>query len=392
MHNKSVKMKPASRTEQIQEYFFSKKLEEIRVLESQGRLIISLGIGSPDLTPHFSVVETLREGCLSLDAYRYKGYKGIVGLKEEMANWYTKTYGVSINSGKEILPLIGSKEAIGFISLAYLEKGDKVLVPNPGYPTYTSASHIAGAEVVYYNLKQEGNWYPNMDELEKLIDDKVKMIWVNYPNMPTGQDASLEVFKALIEFAKKHTILICNDNPYSLTLNDNPLSIMQCEGAKEVVIELNSLSKSHNLAGARIGMLIGSEEILEPIFKIQSNFSSGMFQPIQQAAIKALKLDKSWYHSLNIEYQKRKDIAEQIFDVLGCLYSKEQVGLFLWGKIPENVESGELLSNELLYKIDVFITPGLIFGSNGDDYLRISLCSPVEDLLMVLERVKNFEL
>ena len=384
-------MKPASRTELIQEYFFSKKLEEIRVLESQGKPIISLGIGSPDLMPHSSVIESLREGCFSIDAYRYKGYKGIFGLKEEMANWYSKTYGVTVKPSTEILPLIGSKEAISFISLAYLEKGDKVLIPNPGYPTYTSAGNIAGAEIVYFNLKEEGDWYPNFEELEKLIDEKVKMIWVNYPNMPTGQNACLSVFKDLIDFAKKHSILICNDNPYSLTLNETPLSIMQCEGAKDVAIELNSLSKSHNLAGARIGMLIGSLEILDPIFKIQSNFSSGMFQPIQEAAIKALQLDKSWYDSLNKVYQERKNIARQIFDVLDCTYSQKEVGLFLWGKIPSSVESGEFLSDELLYKVDVFITPGIIFGSNGNDYLRISLCSPVEDMLKVLERVKMFQ-
>jgi aspartate/methionine/tyrosine aminotransferase len=392
MQDKSTKMKPASRTELIQEYFFSKKLEEIRVLESQGRPIVSLGIGSPDLMPPSVVIETLREGCYSSDAYRYKGYKGIVGLKEEMADWYLKTYGVSVHSGTEILPLIGSKEAIGFISLAYLEKGDKVLVPNPGYPTYTSAAHIAGAEVVYYNLVQGNDWYPDLAELESLMDDSVKMIWINYPNMPTGQDASLSVFKSLIEFAKKHSILICNDNPYSLTLNEKPQSIMKCEGAKEVVIELNSLSKSHNLAGARVGMVIGSKEILEPVFKIQSNFSSGMFQPIQEAAISALKLDKEWNDSLNEIYQQRKDVARQIFDELGCIYNLNDVGLFVWGKIPENISSGEFLSDALLYKADVFITPGLIFGSNGDDYLRISLCSPVEDLLLVLERIKKFNL
>ncbi len=382
-------MKPASRTERIQEYFFSKKLEEIRVLESQGKPIISLGIGSPDLMPHSLVIETLREGCFSTDAYRYKGYKGIVGLKEEMANWYFKTYGVTVNSSTEILPLIGSKEAISFISLAYLEKGDKVFVPNPGYPTYTSAANIAGAEIIYYNLKEESDWCPNFEELERLVDDKVKMIWVNYPNMPTGQNACLSVFKELIQFSKKHSILICNDNPYSLTLNENPLSIMQCEGAKEVAIELNSLSKSHNLAGARVGMLIGSEDILSPIFKIQSNFSSGMFQPIQEAAIKALQLEKSWYASLNKIYQERKEVARQIFDILECSYNENEVGLFLWGRIPDTVESGELLSNELLYKIDVFITPGIIFGTNGNNYLRISLCSPVEDMLIVLERVKT---
>lgn len=379
----------ASRTEQIQEYFFAKKLEEIRLLELQGKSIINLGIGSPDLEPHSSVIDRLRSTSLMKGAYRYKGYKGIVGLKEAMTEWYKRIYDVDLNPATEILPLMGSKEAIGFISLAYLEEGDKVLIPNPGYPTYTSAAHIAGAEVVYYNLSEENSWYPDFEELEKLMDEKIKMIWVNYPNMPTGQDASLDIFEGLIRFAKKHAIIICNDNPYSLTLNENPKSILNCNGSKEVAIELNSLSKSHNLAGARIGMLVGAAELLTPIFKIQSNFSSGMFQPLQEAAIEALKLEWGWYETLNEEYQKRKKIGLEIFDLLGCVYSSEQVGMFLWGKVPEYVESGEQLADDILYKADVFITPGLIFGSNGDDYLRISLCSTVKDLENALYRIRK---
>lgn len=379
----------ASRTEQIQEYFFAKKLEEIRLLELQGKSIINLGIGSPDLEPHSSVIDRLRSTSLMKGAYRYKGYKGIVGLKEAMTEWYKRIYDVDLNPATEILPLMGSKEAIGFISLAYLEEGDKVLIPNPGYPTYTSAAHIAGAEVVYYNLLEENSWYPDFAELEKMMDEKIKMIWVNYPNMPTGQDASLDIFEGLIRFAKKHAIIICNDNPYSLTLNENPKSILNCNGSKVVAIELNSLSKSHNLAGARIGMLVGAAELLTPIFKIQSNFSSGMFQPLQEAAIEALKLEWGWYETLNEEYQKRKKIGLEIFDLLGCVYSSEQVGMFLWGKVPEYVESGEQLADDILYKADVFITPGLIFGSNGDDYLRISLCSTVKDLENALYRIRK---
>lgn len=379
----------ASRTEQIQEYFFAKKLEEIRLLELQGKSIINLGIGSPDLEPHSSVIDRLRSTSLMKGAYRYKGYKGIVGLKEAMTEWYKRIYDVDLNPATEILPLMGSKEAIGFISLAYLEEGDKVLIPNPGYPTYTSVAHIAGAEVVYYNLLEENSWYPDFAELEKLMDEKIKMIWVNYPNMPTGQDASLDIFEGLIRFAKKHAIIICNDNPYSLTLNENPKSILNCNGSKEVAIELNSLSKSHNLAGARIGMLVGAAELLTPIFKIQSNFSSGMFQPLQEAAIEALKLEWGWYETLNEEYQKRKKIGLEIFDLLGCVYSSEQVGMFLWGKVPEYVESGEQLADDILYKADVFITPGLIFGSNGDYYLRISLCSTVKDLENALYRIRK---
>lgn len=378
----------ASRTEQIQEYFFAKKLEEIRLLELQGKSIINLGIGSPDLEPHTSVVDRLRSASLVKGAYRYKGYKGIVGLKEAMADWYKQIYNVDLNPTSEILPLIGSKEAIGFISLAYLEKGDKVLIPNPGYPTYTSAAHIAGAEVVYYNLTEKGNWYPDFDELEKITDEKVKMIWINYPNMPTGQDASSEVFDQLTQFAKKHSIIVCNDNPYSLTLNERPKSILNCTGSKGVVIELNSLSKSHNLAGARIGMLVGATELLTPVFKIQSNFSSGMFQPIQEATIEALKLGWDWYETLNEEYHKRKKIGLMIFDLLGCEYSSGQVGMFLWGRVPEHVESGEKLADDILYKADVFITPGIIFGSNGNHYLRISLCSTVDDLNNALNRIK----
>lgn len=382
-------MKPADRTEQIQEYFFSKKLEEIHLLELQGKSIINLGIGSPDLEPHSCVIESLRNGSLKKGAYRYKGYKGIVGLKEGMASWYKTIYDVDLLPDSEILPLIGSKEAIGFISLAYLEKGDKVLVPNPGYPTYTSAAHIAGAEVVNYHLTEEGNWYPDFEDLERLVDHKVKMIWVNYPHMPTGQDASIEVFEDLIQFAKKHSILVCNDNPYSLTLNENPKSILNCQDSKDVAIELNSLSKSHNLAGARVGMLLGSSKLLAPIFKIQSNFSSGMFQPLQEAAIDALKLGRDWYKILNEEYQKRKKIGLEIFDLLGCEYGCEQVGMFLWGKVPQNYESGEQLADDILYKADVFITPGLIFGSNGGNYLRISLCSTVNDLEDALNRIRK---
>lgn len=382
-------MKPAGRTEKIQEYFFSKKLEEIRLLELQGKIIINLGIGSPDLEPHSCVIESLRNGSLKKGAYRYKGYKGIVGLKEGMANWYKTIYNVDLVPDSEILPLIGSKEAIGFISLAYLEKGDKVLIPNPGYPTYSSAAHIAGAEVVYYNLKEEGNWCPDFEELERLVDHKVKMIWVNYPHMPTGQDASTEVFDDLIQFAKRHSILVCNDNPYSLTLNDHPKSIMSRSGAKDVAIELNSLSKSHNLAGARIGMLVGSQDLLTPVFKIQSNFSSGMFQPLQEAAIEALMLNSEWYKMLNKEYQKRKIIGLRIFDYLGCKYRNDEVGMFLWGKVPEKYGSGEKLADELLYKADVFITPGLTFGSNGDNFLRISLCSTEFDLEEALNRIKK---
>lgn len=385
-------MNPASRTEQIQEYFFSKKLEEIRLLELQGKSIINLGIGSPDLEPHSSVIASLRTSSLKKGAYRYKGYKGIVGLKEGMASWYKTTYDIDLYPDSEILPLIGSKEAIGFISLAYLERGDKVLIPNPGYPTYSSAAHIAGADVIYYNLTDEGNWYPDFEELERLVDPKTKMIWVNYPNMPTGQDASLEVFHKLIQFAKKHSVLICNDNPYSLTLNDNPKSILSEPEAKDVAIELNSLSKSHNLAGARIGMLVGSQKLLTPVFKIQSNFSSGMFQPLQEAAIEALKLGSDWYKMLNKEYQKRKIIGLRIFDYLGCNYRNDQVGMFLWGQVPKKYGSGEKLADALLYKADVFITPGLIFGSNGNNFLRISLCSTETDLEEALNRIKKSDL
>lgn len=382
-------MIPASRTELIQEYYFARKLEEIHLLESQGKKIINLGIGSPDMEPHKNVTEALRKGSFVAGAYRYKGYKGIPGLKEGMAEWYKSTYNVNLDPSSAILPLIGSKEAIGFISLAYLEKGDKVLIPNPGYPTYSSGANIAGGEAVYYNLKKDNNWYPDFEELEKLVDKQVKMIWVNYPNMPTGQNTSSEIFEKLVLFAKKHSILICNDNPYSLTLNEDPKSILSCPGAEEVAIELNSLSKSHNLAGARIGMLAGSPKLLNAVFKIQSNFSSGMFQPLQVAAIEALKLGQEWYNSLNKEYQKRKETGRKIFDLIGCSYNKDDVGMFLWGKVPPTYDLGEKLADELLYKADVFITPGLIFGSNGNQYLRISLCSPVEDLEEALIRIKK---
>lgn len=381
-------IKPADRTNLVQEYYFSKKLEEIAQMNKDGKNVINLGIGSPDMKPPESALKILSESANSYGVHGYQSYKGIPELRQSFADWYNLHYNVSLNASTEILPLIGSKEGIMHISMAFLNPGDKVLIPNPGYPTYRSVSQIVGAEIIEYNLTNENNWYPNFDALNQLDLKGVKLMWVNYPNMPTGQPASNEILKQLVEFGKQHNILIINDNPYSFILNDNQLSILSQPGANETAIELNSLSKSHNMAGFRIGMVAGNAEIIQNILKIKSNMDSGMYKPMQLAAVEALSVDKDWYKSINEVYKKRRLLVWKLFDILECKYDKNQTGMFVWAQIPKKYKDGIELCDNVLYENNVFITPGNIFGSNGDRFARISLCSSEETLSKAIKRIE----
>jgi aspartate/methionine/tyrosine aminotransferase len=376
------------RLEGIGEYYFSSKLREIDELNKAGKGIINLGIGSPDLPPHPDVIKTLQNEASKENVHAYQSYKGSPILREAIAEWYKKYYAVNIAPATEILPLLGSKEGIMHICMTYLNEGDQVLIPNPGYPTYTSAVKLAGGTPLYYELTAENNWAPDFENLEKSDLSKVKLMWVNYPHMPTGQLPSKLLFEKLVAFAKKHQILICHDNPYSFILNDTPMSLLSIEGAKEVVIELNSLSKSHNMAGWRVGMLIAAEERINEILRFKSNMDSGMFLPVQLAAAKALSLDKSWYDSVNKIYQARREKVFELLDVLKCVYSKEQVGLFVWANVPSEYKDGYALSDKVLYDANVFITPGGIFGSAGNDYIRVSLCGSVEKFSEAIKRIE----
>jgi aspartate/methionine/tyrosine aminotransferase len=376
------------RLEGIGEYYFSSKLREIDELNKAGKGIINLGIGSPDLPPHPDVIKTLQDEASKENVHAYQSYKGSPILREAIAEWYKKYYAVNIAPATEILPLLGSKEGIMHICMTYLNEGDQVLIPNPGYPTYTSAVKLAGGTPLYYELTAENNWAPDFENLEKSDLSKVKLMWVNYPHMPTGQLPSKLLFEKLVAFAKKHQILICHDNPYSFILNDTPMSLLSIEGAKEVVIELNSLSKSHNMAGWRVGMLIAAEERINEILRFKSNMDSGMFLPVQLAAAKALSLDKSWYNSVNKIYQARREKVFELLDVLKCVYSKEQVGLFVWANVPSEYKDGYALSDKVLYDANVFITPGGIFGSAGNDYIRVSLCGSVEKFSEAIKRIE----
>ncbi|MBS1667358.1 MAG: aminotransferase class I/II-fold pyridoxal phosphate-dependent enzyme [Bacteroidetes bacterium] len=390
----------SKRLEGIGEYYFSQKLREIDELNKQGKNIINLGIGSPDLPPHPDVIKVLHEESSKTNVHAYQSYKGSPVLRKAIAVWYKQWYHVNLNSDTEILPLIGSKEGIMHICMTYLNEGDQVLVPNPGYPTYRSAVKLAGGELLEYLLTAENNWFPDFSELEKMDLSKVKMMWVNYPQMPTGQLPTKAFFEKLIAFAKKHSILIVHDNPYSFILNDSPMSLLSIEGAKEVVIELNSLSKSQNMAGWRIGMLLGDKQRIDEVLRFKSNMDSGMFLPVQLAAAKALSLGKDWYDSVNAVYKARRKKVFELLDLLGCDYSKEQVGMFMWAKVASPTPStegskhplgfGGALSDEVLYNANVFITPGGIFGTAGNGYIRISLCSTEEKIAESVERVKKF--
>lgn len=383
---------PAKRLAHISEYYFSRKLREIRKRVLAGEDIINLGIGNPDMKPSDGTITSLIQAAKEPRNHGYQPYKGILLLRQAISEWYLNTYGVTLNPDQEILPLIGSKEGIMHISMAFLNPGDQVLLPNPGYPTYTSVSRIVGAEPKYYELSDATNWYPDLESLGKENLSKVKIMWVNYPHMPSGTPASDELFEKLIAFGKKHQILICHDNPYSLVLNPFPKSLLSYPGAKEVVLELNSLSKSHNMAGWRVGMLSGAKEYLDEVLKVKSNMDSGMFMPLQSAAVEALKTPYRWHKERNAEYSKRREIAWQILDKLGCTYIKNQAGMFIWAKIPVNARDGESFSEEILNQQHVFITPGFIFGTGGNNYIRISLCSPLERLEEALERMVEREI
>lgn len=379
----------AKRLQHTEEYYFSKKLREIDELNKQGARVINLGIGSPDLPPHPEVIETLNTNAQLPNVHGYQNYKGAPALRQAVADWYQRYYNATFNPNTEILPLIGSKEGIVHICMTYLQEGDQALIPNPGYPAYAAAVRLSGAEAITYNLTQEKNWLIDLDELKKQDLSKVKLMWINYPHMPTGASAPDAFYQELIQFAKEHNILICHDNPYSFILTDTPRSIMSIAGAKDVAIELNSLSKSSNMAGWRIGVLVGAEERINQVLRFKSNMDSGMFLPVQLAAAKALQLDASWYADLNKIYAERRQQVYEIMDLLACTYQKDQVGLFVWARIPEKYKDGYALSDAVLEKLRVFITPGGIFGDKGDQYIRISLCATVEVLKESIQRIKD---
>ena len=380
-------MKTAKRLEHIQEYYFSRKLKEINSLISAGKPVINLGIGSPDIMPPSSVVEKLKKSLESSVAHKYQGYKGIEPLRNAIKDFYLNNYNVNLNPNNQILPLIGSKEGIMHISLAFLDEGDEVLIPNPGYPTYSAVTKIVGAKPIYYNLKESKSWLPDINELNKLDLSKVKIMWINYPNMPTGAVCSLNFFQNLIDLCRKHDILLVNDNPYSFILNENPMSLLYNNENCENCLELNSLSKSHNMAGWRLGMVVGSKNNIQSILKIKSNMDSGMFYPLQQGAVEALHQNKKWYADLNSIYKKRKDIVVEICDKLNLKYYKNGSGLFLWASINNSSLKSKDFTDELLYNKNIFVTPGSIFGTAGEGYVRISLCQEENKLIEALKRL-----
>ena len=378
----------AERLQSVTEYYFSKKLREVAALRKEGKVIINMAIGSPDLPPPANVIEALNSITEITGAHQYQSYEGIPELREAIANFYHKHYHVSLDSNQEILPLMGSKEGIMHISMAFLNKGDGVLIPNPGYPTYASVSNLVEAKVISYDLNDSNNWQPNYKELEKQDLSNVKIMWLNYPHMPTGASATKDDLEKAVAFAKKHDLLIVNDNPYSFVLNDKPQSILDIEGAKEVAIELNSLSKTFNMAGWRVGMVVGKASIIKTILQVKSNMDSGMFLGIQKGAIAALQSPNIWFEELNTTYVKRRKIVWQIFDALQCSYNKKSVGLFVLAKLPEGENSIEFI-DRLLYEKEVFIAPGTIFGSNGEGYIRASLCVSEKLLKEVLNRIST---
>lgn len=383
---------PADRLNTVQEYYFSTKLREVAEMNAAGKNVISLGIGSPDLPPSEETVRAQSESAAKNDAHGYQPHVGIPQLRDAFATWYKRWYDVTIDPAKEIQPLIGSKEGILHISLAFLNPGDGVLVPNPGYPTYTSVSKMVGAKIHTYDLDENNNWQPDFEALEKMDLSGVKLMWVNYPNMPTGANGSLGLFEKLVAFGKKHGIVIAHDNPYSLILNENPLSIMQVEGAKEICIELNSMSKSHNMPGWRIGLVVSNPQFIGWILKVLSNIESGILKPMQMATIAALNNSDEWHRKNNIElYASRRKYAAAIMDELDCTYDENQVGMFLWGKISAKYKSSEELADKILYDARVFLTPGFIFGSKGERYIRISLCCNEHMLKEALERIKKLQ-
>jgi len=379
-------MEVANRLNTIEEYYFSTKLKEVRALQASGKPIINLGIGSPDLEPPKEVISALINSLYDRTANTYQSYQGLPELRKGISDFYTTHFNVAVNPETEVLPLMGSKEGILHISMAFLNTGDEVLIPNPGYPTYFSVTKLVEAEPIFYDLEAANNWFPDLEALELTDLSKVKLMWVNYPNMPTGAKASIKQLETLVNFAKKHTILLVNDNPYSLILNDAPLSLLAVKGAKEVCLELNSLSKTFNLAGWRVGMVVGSEEHINAVLNVKSNMDSGMFYGIQKGAIKALEVSNEWFIALNTEYKKRREAVWELAERLNCTFNKEASGLFVWAKLPKGLDS-ETVINTLLIEKDIFIAPGFIFGSQGDGYIRLSLCAPLEDIRTAINRL-----
>ena len=387
--NKVYNITPANRVGSVQEYYFSRKLKEVAEMNAAGKNVINLGIGSPDLPPSEQTIETLCEHARKPNEHGYQPYVGIPELRKGFADWYKKWYDVDLDPKTEIQPLIGSKEGILHISLAFLNPGDGVLVPNPGYPTYSSVSKLVEANLIPYKLKEELGWQPDFEELEKMDLSNVKLMWTNYPNMPTGANASMELYEKLVAFGKKHGIIICNANPYSFILTEHPLSILAVPGAKDICIEMNSMSKAHNMPGWRMAMLASNAQFVQWVLKVKSNIDSGQFKPMQYAAVEALSAPKEWYDNMNRVYRSRRDLAGQIMHTLGCEYDEKQVGMFLWGKIPAGAEGSEAIADRVLYEANVFLTPGFIFGNLGERYIRISLCCKNETLEEALKRIKK---
>ncbi len=376
----------AKRLDSVQEYYFSRKLKEVRQLMFEGKPIINMGIGSPDLAPHSSVIEAIQNALFDKKAHEYQSYQGLPELRQGFADFYATNFNVALNSVNEILPLMGSKEGIMHVSLAFLNENDEVLIPNPGYPTYASVTELVQAKAIYYDLSENNGWQPDFEELEKKDLSKVKLMWVCYPHMPTGANATLDLYQKLIDFGKKHNILIVNDNPYSFVLNNNPLSIFQIEGAKEIALELNSLSKTFNMAGWRVGMVAGNASLIDAVLKVKSNMDSGMFYGIQKGAIAALQLGKDWFESQNEIYTKRRNLIFQLAQKMNCTFDINSVGLFVWAKLPEGKQSEEFI-DYLLYEKHLFLTPGTIFGNNGEGYIRFSLCVKEENIVEAIKRL-----
>ncbi len=387
-----MKVKPADRTAVVQEYYFSQKLRQIENMRNAGADIINLGIGSPDQPPSGSTIKRLAAEAEKPNVHGYQSYTGHPVLRKAFSDWYQKYFKVKLNPESEILPLMGSKEGIMHISMAFVNPGDEVLVPNPGYPTYSSATSLTGGKIRYFDLEENTGWIPEFEKLENTDLTKVKLMWVNYPNMPTGAKATLNFFEKLVSFASRHNVLVCNDNPYSFILNHDHLSLLSIDGAFEACLELNSLSKSHNMAGWRIGMAAGNSEYIKNILKVKSNMDSGMFFPMQMAAVEALNNPETWYDTVNEVYSRRRRVADSIMELLKCKFDKNQTGLFVWGRIPETIPDCETYIEEILNRAHVFLTPGFVFGTNGNRYVRISLCADEERLTEAKRRIADLKL
>ena len=390
MANQPYNIKPADRLANVSEYYFSRKLKEVAKMNAEGKDIISLAIGSPDMPPSEETIKVLCEEAQKPNAHGYMPTVGIPELRQAMADWYKRWYNVDLDPNTEIQPLIGSKEGILHVTLAFVNPGDQVLIPNPGYPTYAAVNKILGSDIVYYDLLENNHWQPDFVALEKMDLSKVKMMSTNYPNMPTGGNASMELYARIVDFARRHHIVVVNDNPYSFILNKKPISILNVPGAKECCIEFNSMSKSHNMPGWRFGMLSSNAQFIQWILKIKSNIDNGMFRPMQLAAVQAYHNSEEWHATYNFDvYQRRRNLAEQIMTTLGCTFDPEQVGMFLWGRIPDHYADVEQLTEKILHEARVFITPGFIFGSNGNRYIRISLCAKEEKIKEALQRIQQ---